>query len=66
VRGNETLIPLSEGANADQAKAQFENGVLEVSAPIPESQRRRRSIPIETGGNQAQQTRTAGGGSSKK
>jgi HSP20 family protein len=60
------LIPLPEGANAEQAKAQFENGVLEVSVPVPESQRRRRSIPIETSGGQAQQTQTAGGGSGKK
>jgi HSP20 family protein len=40
------LIPLPEGANAEQAKAKFENGVLEVSVPIPEAQRRRRNIPI--------------------
>ena len=44
------LIPLPEGVNAEQAKARFENGVLEVSIPIPESRRSRRSIPIETGG----------------
>jgi HSP20 family protein len=48
------LIPVPEGVNADQAQAHFENGVLEISAPIPESQRRRRSIPISTGGQQAQ------------
>ncbi len=58
------LIPLPEGVNAEQAKANFENGVLEISAPIPETARRRRSIPIETGGGQAAQT--AGGASSKK
>lgn len=44
------MIPLPEGANADQAKAQFEHGVLEISVPIPESQRRRRTIPIGEGG----------------
>jgi HSP20 family protein len=60
------LIPLPEGANAEQAKARFENGVLEVSTSIPESQRRRRSIPIETSGGQTWQTQTAGSGSSKK
>jgi HSP20 family protein len=60
------LIPLPEGANAEQAKAWFENGVLEVSTPIPESQRRRRSITIETGGGQTWQTRAAGSDSSKK
>lgn len=46
------LIPLPEGANADQATAQFENGILEVSVPVPESQRRRRTIPIGPGGTQ--------------
>jgi len=59
------LIPLPEGVNAEETKASFDNGVLEVSAPIPESQRRRRSIPIESGG-QARQMQTAGSGSSKK
>ena len=29
------LIPLPEGANIEQAKAKFENGVLEVQVPIP-------------------------------
>src|SRR5262245_61827960 len=43
------LIPMPEGVNADQAKASFENGVLEITAPIPESTRQRRSIPIEIG-----------------
>jgi HSP20 family protein len=56
------LIPLPEGVNADQAKARFENGVLEVTAPIPERAQRRRSIPVETGGGEAAQT--AGGASS--
>ena len=59
------LIPLPEGVNAEQAKASFDNGVLEVSAPIPESHRRRRSIPIEIGGGQTPQTQTASGGSGK-
>jgi len=44
-------IPLPEGANLDQARAQFNNGVLEVSVPVPESQRRR-SIPIEAGSSE--------------
>jgi HSP20 family protein len=42
-------IPLPEGVNADQAKAQFRNGVLEISIPLPEQVNRRRQIPIHTG-----------------
>jgi HSP20 family protein len=41
------LIPLPEDAHVDQARAQFNNGILEVTVPIPESQRKRREIPIE-------------------
>src|SRR5579885_2141014 len=41
-------IPLPEGANTGQAKAQFKNGVLEVSLPVPEQKSNRREIPIET------------------
>jgi HSP20 family protein len=52
------VIPLPEGANAEQARAQFKDGVLEVTVPIPESARRRREIPIEA----APKTRTSGGG----
>jgi len=42
-------IPLPEGANIDQAKAQFNNGVLEVTLPVPEQKGHRRTIPIESG-----------------
>ncbi len=52
------IVPLPEGANIDQAKAQFNNGVLEVTVPIPEGARRRREIPIEG----APKVRTSGGG----
>jgi HSP20 family protein len=41
-------IPLPEGANVEQAKANFDNGVLEISIPIPEGKRKSRSIPIES------------------
>jgi HSP20 family protein len=41
-------IPLPEGAMAEQAKAQFNNGVLHVTLPVPEQKSNRRSIPIET------------------
>jgi len=41
-------IPLPEGAMTEQAKAQFSNGVLNVTLPVPEQKSNRRSIPIET------------------
>jgi HSP20 family protein len=47
-------IPLPEGANADQAKAQFRDGVLEVVLPVPEQKSNRRTIPIEAGSPAAQ------------
>ena len=31
-------IPVPEGANADEAKASFDNGVLEITMPLPEKQ----------------------------
>ena len=36
--------------------AQFDNGVLEVSMPIPESQRKRRQIAIEEPGGEKKKT----------
>ncbi|MGE5647121.1 MAG: Hsp20/alpha crystallin family protein [Acidobacteriota bacterium] len=51
------FIPLPENAQLDQARASFNNGVLEVSIPAPEAQKKRREVPIETA-----QTRTSGGG----
>ena len=42
-------IPLPEGANVEQAKAKFENGVLEVSVPVPEEKTRRKQVPIQSG-----------------
>jgi HSP20 family protein len=41
-------IPVPEGAKSDQAKAQFKDGVLEVSIPIPEQAGKRRTIPVES------------------
>ncbi len=58
------LIPLPEEVSAEQVKAEFNNGVLEVVAPIPESSRRRRAIPITVGG-QTEQAKAASGSSKK-
>jgi HSP20 family protein len=43
-------ILLPEGAKTDQTAAQFNNGVLEVSLPIPEAKAARKEIPVQEGG----------------
>lgn len=48
------LIPLPEGAKIDEAKAEFNNGELRVSIPIPESRSKSRQIPISAGGERKQ------------
>jgi HSP20 family protein len=42
-------IPVPEGANADKATAQFNNGVLKVVIPIPEILPKIREIPVTEG-----------------
>jgi len=42
-------IPLPEGAQTEQARAEFKDGVLEVSVPVPAAKQRGRTIPIEGG-----------------
>jgi HSP20 family protein len=41
-------IPLPEGANIDQARAKFDNGVLELTVPVQEQRSKRREVQIET------------------
>ena len=43
------VIPLPEGANVDQTKAKFDNGVLEVTLPLAEQASKRRRIQVESG-----------------
>jgi HSP20 family protein len=45
-------IPLPEGANTEQARADFRNGELHVTVPVERPQSRRRQIPI--GGTSAE------------
>ncbi len=40
------VIPLPEGSEADKAKAEFKNGVLQVRVPLSEEHRKSRRIPI--------------------
>lgn len=42
-------IPLPEGAQTEQARAEFKDGVLEITVPVPASANRARQIPIEGG-----------------
>lgn len=46
-------IPLPEGVNAEQAKAQFRDGVLQITVPVPQQASKRREIPIESGASRA-------------
>ena len=48
------LIPLPEGANVDKAHAEFRNGELRVTLPVPERQLRSREIPISAGAERKQ------------
>jgi HSP20 family protein len=41
-------IPLPESVDADQVKAHFMNGVLEIELPQSESAKERREVPIHT------------------
>jgi HSP20 family protein len=42
-------VPLPEGVDAEKAKAEFKDGVLQVEVPLPQSaQRKAREIPIKT------------------
>lgn len=55
-------IPLPEGAQVDQAKASFRNGLLEVTVPVPQRASERRPVAIESGsepGTAASQTASA-------
>jgi HSP20 family protein len=46
-------IPLPEGVNADQATANFKDGVLEISMPAPQQQARGHQIEIQSGASSA-------------
>jgi HSP20 family protein len=39
-------ISLPEGARADQAAAQFKDGILGISVPIPQTAEKARQVPI--------------------
>lgn len=59
------FIPLPENAKIEQAQASFRNGVLEVTLPVPESERKRRQIPVSTSAQSGQSGQGQAGQSSQ-
>jgi HSP20 family protein len=57
-------IPLPEGVNAADIDARFENGVLELTAPLPQQQSNRRQIPIRSGASGSGSGKTSAGSTS--
>jgi HSP20 family protein len=51
-------IPLPDGAETERARAEFKDGVLQVSVPVPATRSRSRQVPIE--GAAASERREAG------
>ncbi len=49
-------IALPEGVKADNAKAHFNNGVLEVTIPIDQAKQNRRRIEVQSGGQSSAQS----------
>ena len=47
-------IPLPQGVNPEQANATFQNGVLEITVPMPAQQSRGRKLEISEGGTSRQ------------
>ncbi len=41
-------IPLPEGAKTDQVKADLQDGILKISVPVPQVEKKSRQVPIET------------------
>jgi HSP20 family protein len=54
------LIPLPDGADIENSRANFENGVLQVTIPVPQSQQSRRQIPISGSQGQSQTQQQSG------
>jgi len=54
-------IPLPEGVNADQAKASFKDGVLEITMPAPQRQERGRQVEIQGGASGATESQASSG-----
>ncbi len=49
-------IALPDGADVQNAKADFQNGVLRITVPIQQTQQNQRQIPVQTNGSSQGQT----------
>jgi HSP20 family protein len=62
-------IPLPDGANPEQARAELRNGVLEIAVPVSESKKGVRQIPVQTSNStprsQSGSTQPSGQGQAK-
>jgi HSP20 family protein len=58
-------IQLPEGAQADQASAEFRDGVLRITVPVQQAQSSTREIPVQTTSAQSSQARPGQQDSSK-
>jgi HSP20 family protein len=54
-------VPLPRGAQTESAQARFENGVLEISVPVPDESQKRRQIPVEAGNAERKNAASEGG-----
>ena len=52
------LIPLPENAKLEEANANFHNGLLEITVPVPELEKKRRQIPVGTSAQSRQSGQT--------
>lgn len=59
-------IPLPAGAKAEEARAQFNNGVLEITIPIPEEKQNRRQIPVEMGSGERKEMKSESSGQKRE
>lgn len=53
-------IPMPENAKLDNAKAEFRNGVLEITVPVDQAQSQRKQIPIQGASQGSQQQQKVG------
>lgn len=59
-------IPLPEGVDPEQAKAEFRDGVLQITVPVPQQTSKRKEIPIHSSEATSGSSTAAAAGAGKK